>query len=143
MKIEAETIEEYFIGAGEREPELRELDAIIRKAAPNMKPVLAGGMTGKMLGYGMVPYKSTGKTNYTEWPVIALAVQKNYISLYVCAVIDGQYVAEARKDELGKVSVGKSCIRFKKLSDLDIETVKQIVKDLDLRLMRGEKLFGM
>lgn len=113
MRIEAKTIEEYLARVGEREPELRELDAIIRKAAPKMKPVLAGGMTGKMLGYGMVPCRSTGKTNYTEWPIIALAAQKNYMSLYVCAVIDGHYVAEKYKQELGNVSVGKSCIRFK------------------------------
>lgn len=62
------------------------------------------------------------------WPIVALASQKNYISLYVCAVKDGQYLAEKYKNELGKVSVGKSCIRFKKLTDLNLKTLEKVIK---------------
>ncbi len=50
------------------------------------------------------------------------------MSLYVCALYEGKYLAEAFKDELGKVSVRKSCIRFKKLEDLNMATVKKIIK---------------
>jgi hypothetical protein len=53
--------------------------------------------------------------------------QKNYVSLYVCAVIDGRYVAEAHKKELGKVSVGKSCIRFKKVEDVNLPALKKVI----------------
>ena len=63
-----------------------------------------------------------------DWPVIALASQKNYISLYVCCVVDGTYVAEAHAAQLGNVSVGKSCIRFKKWEDLNIATVKKVLR---------------
>jgi hypothetical protein len=38
------------------------------------------------------------------WPVVALAAQKRYLSLYVCAVVDGEYVAERYASELGDVS---------------------------------------
>ena len=55
------------------------------------------------------------------WPLIALAAQKRHLSLYVCAVVDGGYLAEARADRLGKVSCGKSCIRFTSLDAVDAD----------------------
>jgi hypothetical protein len=48
--------------------------------------------------------------------------------VYVCAVVDGKYIAETYKDDLGKVKVGKSCINFKKLSDLNFDTLKKVLK---------------
>lgn len=142
MNISADTVEEYLAKAGGYESDLRSLDKLIRKIAPGLKPVLAGGMTGKMLGYGLMPYKPKSAKVATEWPLVALAAQKNYMALYVCALEDGQYIAEKHKDKLGKVSVGKSCIRFKRLDDLDLKTVTTIVKNLDKRYQAGEKLYG-
>jgi hypothetical protein len=45
----------------------------------------------------------------------------------VCAVDKGKYIAEIYKDALGKVSVGKSCIRFKKLEDVDLKVLKKVL----------------
>ena len=70
-----------------------------------------------MLGYGSFPYVNY-KKEQIEWPVISLANQKHYVSVYVCALDEGKYLAEKYAAELGKVSVGKSCIRFKKLEDV-------------------------
>ncbi len=56
-----------------------------------------------------------------ECPAIALANQKNYVSLHVCAVDKGEYVAQKYKKELGSASVGKSCVRFKNLKALNYE----------------------
>jgi hypothetical protein len=81
-----------------------------------------------MLGYGTSKYVNY-KKDTIDWPVIALASQKNYMSLYVCCITDGVYLAEKSKHELGKVSVGKSCIRFKKLSDLHLPAVEKLLKD--------------
>ena len=47
--------------------------------------------------------------------------QKRHLSLYICAVVDGGYIAEARAERLGKVSCGKSCIRFTALDAVDAE----------------------
>jgi hypothetical protein len=63
-----------------------------------------------------------------EWHTVGLASQKNYISLYVCAVMDGKYIAETYKKDLGNVKVGKSCISFKKLSDLNLDGLKKVLK---------------
>lgn len=99
------------------------LHEFIKKTAPKLKPHFAYNM----LGYGSFPYLNNKKEKL-EWPVIALANQKNYISLYVCATEDGQYIAEKHKKELGKVSVGKSCIRFKKLEDINLPALKKVLK---------------
>lgn len=98
------------------------LDKLIQKTVPALKPYFAYNM----LGYGAFDYKNYKKETI-KWPVIALASQKNYISLYVCAILDGKYLAEDYKDRLGKVSVGKSCIRFKRLDDLNIEVLKELL----------------
>lgn len=143
MKIEAKTVEEYFSNVGEREPQLRELDALIRKTAPNLgEPILTEGMASTMIGYGMMPYQSKSMKTPGEWPLVILAAQKNYISLYLCALDNGVYIAEKYQKELGKVSVGKSCIRFKKLEDLNLETTKKLLKDLNKRFLTDEKLFA-
>ncbi len=95
----------------------------IQKTVPKLKPHFAYNM----LGYGSFPYLNSKKETM-EWPVIALANQKNYVSLYVCALDKGEYIAEKHKKELGKVSVGKSCIRFKKLEDVNLPALKKVLQ---------------
>jgi uncharacterized protein YdhG (YjbR/CyaY superfamily) len=123
-KGSATTIEEYIAGVPEERRELVEfLHDFIQKAAPQLKPHFAANM----LGYGSFKYLDS-KKQPRDWPVIALANQKNYISIYVCAVEDGQYAAEKYAPKLGKVSVGRSCIRFKKLEDVDLDTLKKVIR---------------
>lgn len=105
-----------------RRTQILELDALIRKTVPKLKRHFAYNM----LGYGKFKYKNY-KKELMDWPVVALASQKNYISLYVCAIGDGQYLAEKFKEKLGKVSVGRSCIRFKKIEDLNLAAIKKIL----------------
>jgi hypothetical protein len=87
---------------------------------------LWGGTRQKIIGYGDYTINlSRGKKS--EWFMVGLAIQKNYISIYVNAVEDGQYVAEKYRSQLGKVKIGKSSISFKHLVDLDIDTLKKVV----------------
>lgn len=81
-----------------------------------------------MLGYGTYRYKyASGREG--DAAVVALASQKNHISLYLgCATDEEGYLAERNKDRLGKVSVGRSCIRFKKIEDLDLNVAMELVK---------------
>ena len=107
----------------ERRSAIEALDKAIRKAAPKLKP----HMTSGMLGYGPYRYKySTGREG--ESAVIALASQKNHISVYICSTEGGEYLAEKNKDRLGKVSVGRSCIRFKKLENVDLQALANVVR---------------
>lgn len=107
-----------------RKSEMKAVHSLIRKAVPDLKP----GMHAGMIGYGTYHYKyASGGEG--DWPVISLANRKNYISVYVCGVENGEYIAERRKKELPKASIGKSCIRFKRLSDIDLKTLESIVRE--------------
>jgi hypothetical protein len=122
--VKATTVEEYLAQVPpERQEIINSIHKLIKDTVPALKPHFAYNM----LGYGSFKYKDYKKRDI-DWPVIALANQKNYVSLYVCAVKDGEYLAEKHKDELGKVNVGRSCIRFKKIEDLYLENVKKVLK---------------
>lgn len=120
----AKSIKEYLAALPpERREPIELLHALIQKISPKLKPHFAYNM----LGYGSFSCRNY-KKELIEWPTIALASQKNYISLYICAVENGKYLAEKHKKDLGKVSVGKSCIRFKKIEDLNLDTLKKVIK---------------
>lgn len=142
MKIVAKDFDDYLSKAGEYEADLRELDALIKRVAPHIKPKLVSGGSYTMLGYGMQPYQSTAMKQPGEWPVVALAAQKHHMSLYLCALEDGEYIAEKYQDELGKVSCGKSCIRFKRLDDLNKSTLHKLLTSIDRRVVAGELVFS-
>ncbi len=119
----AATVEEYLAAVpAERQEMIQFLHQFIQAAAPNLTPHFAYNM----LGYGSFPYRNY-KKELVDWPIVALANQKNYVSLYVCAVANGAYIAEQYKDALGKVSVGKSCIRAKKLADINLPVLKEVI----------------
>jgi hypothetical protein len=98
-------------------------------AAPGIDRQLVPMGSGRMLGYGLMPYRPASAKETTMWPLIALAAQKRHLSLYVCAVVDGEYLAEARAEQLGKVSCGKSCIRFTALDKVDTVELDRLVRD--------------
>jgi Domain of unknown function (DU1801) len=122
-------IEEWFAAAGPREAELRAADALVVAAAPGIDRQLVPVGSGRMLGYGLMPYRPRSARETTTWPLIALAAQKRHLSLYVCAVVDGAYLAEARAERLGRVSCGRSCIRFSSLDRVDRAELTALLQD--------------
>ncbi len=121
----SQEIDEWFAAAGAREEDLRRVDALVQAAAPGIDRRLVGSM----LGYGLMPYRPRSAKETTTVPLISLAAQKRHLSLYVFAVVDGQYLAEARAERLGKVSCGKSCIRFTSLDRVDVAELDRLVRD--------------
>src|SRR5215212_3508021 len=122
-------IDAWFESAGPRAGELRRVDALVTDAAPGIDRQLVPVGASAMLGFGLMPYRPKSAKETTMWPLIALAAQKRHLSLYVAAVVDGQYIAEQRADRLGKVSCGKSCIRFTSLDRLDVGELRALVRD--------------
>jgi uncharacterized protein YdhG (YjbR/CyaY superfamily) len=123
--VKANTVKEYLATVPkERKEIIYFLHNFIQKTVPSLKPHMAYNM----LGYGSFPYKNY-KKEIIEWPIVALANQKNYVSVYVCAIVDGEYIAEKYKKGLGKASVGKSCIRFKKLEDINLPVLEKVIRE--------------
>lgn len=122
----AKTHEQYIDAIPEpRKSAIQFLHEFIQKHAPKLKPYIQAGM----LGYGSYHYKyASGREG--DWAIIGLASQKNYISMYLsCVSVDGGYIAQKYNKELGKVNVGKSCIRFKNLEDLNLKTLEKAIKE--------------
>lgn len=122
--VKATNVEEYLaMVPDDRKEAIDFLHDFIQKAVPELEVVFAYNM----IGYGPFKYLNYKKEEI-DWPVISLANQKSYISIYVCSTEDGEYLAEKRKDKLGKVSVGKSCIRFKKIENVNLPELKKVLQ---------------
>lgn len=132
----------WFAAAGPREEEVRRVDALVMAAAPGIDRQLVPMGSGAMLGYGMMPYRPKSAKETTMWPLISLAAQKRHLSLYVCAVVDGAYLAESRADQLGKVSCGKSCIRFSSLDRVDTVALDRLVRDAVASTAEGRNAYS-
>jgi hypothetical protein len=83
-----------------------------------------------MLGYGKYHYRyPSGREG--DWMLVAVASNKNYISLYVTAAApDGGYLAETYREQLPKASIGKSCIRIKRLGDVDQKVLERLLRNV-------------
>jgi len=92
----------------DRRTALETLRALILQAAPEVQ---------ESMQYGMPTYTYPGG-------MFALAAQKNYLSLYMN--VD---VVENHRAELGRLSIGKSCIRFKQLEELPLETIQVMLME--------------
>jgi hypothetical protein len=107
-----------------RRSEIERLDGLIREALPGAERLVQGGM----LAYGPYRYRyATGREG--EASLVALASRKQYISLYVLCETEGGYLAERYGDRLPKASIGKSCIRFKRTGDLDLEVLRELLEE--------------
>ena len=112
-------------------PDIARLDIEISRAMKGHERVLWegkfwGGSDQRIIGYGSYAYK--GRSGAAgEWFVVGLAAQKNYITVFVVAAEDGAYLAEAYKDRLGKAKIGRSSISFKRLSDIDLSALTELI----------------
>lgn len=78
-----------------------------------------------IIGFGSYHYKSERSRQEGDWPLIGFSPRKSAISLYVYTGCSGQ---ENLLKELGKFKMGKGCIYIKKLSDINQDTLKQLMK---------------
>lgn len=107
-----------------RRQTLRTVHDVVRREAPELEP----SVQGKAVGYGPFHYVyDSGREGDSHR--LLLANNARYVSLYVLAGDEGGYLAEQRAPELGKVSVGRSCVRFAKAEDLDLDALAALVRD--------------
>lgn len=123
-KNAAKSVKEYLtLVPNDRKATIDFLHDFIQKAVPKLKPYYASNM----IGYGSFYYLDSKKQK-NDWPIISLANQKNYITIYVCALVEDKAAVEKYNQKLGKLSKGISCIRFKKIEEIDLETLKTVLK---------------
>jgi Domain of unknown function (DU1801) len=116
----------------------REIVARVHEVVTEAVPDLEVRMWRKFIGYGTYHYRyASGREG--DWFPIGLTNNKAYVSLYFCAADDdGGYLAEKHADRLGKVSVGKSCVRFKRLEDVDLGVVAELSRRAEALTKAGQ-----
>lgn len=76
-----------------------------------------------MIGFGNYHYKyESGREG--DWFITGFSPRKQNLTLYIMAGFD-RYDALLAK--LGKFKTGKSCLYFKRLSDVDLDVLRQLV----------------
>lgn len=129
MQSDASTVEEYL---AELAPKRRDIVATVRDTINAHLP--AGYVEG--MGWGMITWSvplERYPDTYNGQPLsyLALASQKRYLALYLMGV----YSAPGAEQELRerwaatgrRLDMGKSCLRFRRLEDLDLDIVADLV----------------
>ena len=93
-KVQANTLDEYFNVDPARKSDLEAMDALIRETAPELKRWFYAGASGgkpgmrmSLIGYGAFQYEVKSGER-VEWPIIGIALQKNYLTLYTSVFKD-------------------------------------------------------
>jgi hypothetical protein len=132
MEISDRDIDEYLASLpADVQNDVAALDDVIGSVMEGLPRELYvgkfwGGSDQEIIGYGRLSYsRSDGQD--VEWFMVGLALQKNYISLYLSAVEDGQYLSETYGKDLGNVKVGKSSISFGHVADIDLDELSSLI----------------
>ncbi len=115
----------------ESQADMKQLDGIISKEMTGLPRVLFegtfwGGSEQQIIGYGAGDYTRPNGTT-VDWFMVGLALQKNYISVYLNAVEDRQYLSEKYGKDLGRVKVGKASLSFANIDDIDLDKFRDLV----------------
>lgn len=79
-----------------------------------------------IIGFGSYHYKSERSNQEGDWPLVGFSPRKAAISLYVyTGTKEHEYLLEG----LGKYKMGKACIYIKKLSDINQEALRKLIKE--------------
>lgn len=135
-KVEAETLTDYFEADALRKSDLKAMDALLRRVAPGLQRwfypgVQTGeaGMQMKMIGYGTTVYQGKGG-KVGKWPIVGLALQKNYISLYIAADKNGLPVLDSYCGQLGETRSGQNNFSFVRFAQLDSARLEALLQDI-------------
>jgi hypothetical protein len=135
FRVTADSLAAYLDFDPARKSNLEKLDAVMRKAAPALKryfhqgtPAGDAGMRMKMIGYGRFRYAiKSGKS--TSWPVVGIALQKNYVSVYLSITKDGVPIVQSYAGRLGELRIGRNNFSFEKFDDLNIKALSSLLAE--------------
>jgi len=100
----------------------------LMKQVTKTEPKLWGS---SIVGFGSYHYKyASGREG--DWPLIGFSPRKQNLTLYIMAGFE-EY--DELLNTLGKHTVGKSCLYVKRLADIDLPTLKKLVRQ-SVRHMR-------
>ena len=149
MQSKAKTVKEY----------LAALPADRRKAIEQVRKVILDNLPKgyvEMMQYGYIGYAvplSLYPAGYhckkdEPLPYASLASQKNFMAIYLfCTYMkpgDHEWLKKEFKARGKKLDMGKSCIRFKKIEDLPLDVIGEVIGKTPVKehVAIYEKAFG-
>jgi hypothetical protein len=129
MKSEATTVEAYLSGIDpERRQTMRTVHDVVSTAMP---PGYQEGIAWGMITWSVPLERFPNTYNGKPLGYVALAAQKRHLALYLMGLYsdsDQDRDFRARWKAGGrKLDMGKSCLIFRNLEDLDLDLVAEIV----------------
>ncbi len=79
-----------------------------------------------MIGFGMYHYKSERSSQEGDWMLTGFSPRKTALTLYV---LSGAENNTELLNKLGKHKTGVGCLYIKKLSDVDVNVLKQLISE--------------
>lgn len=139
MQSKATTVDQYLAELpAERQKPVTELRKHIKKNLPKgFKEGIGYGMFGYSVPHELYPagYHCDPKQ---PLPFMGLASQKNYISVYHMGVyadneLGKWFAKEYGKLNLGKLDMGKCCIRFKKMDKIPYQLIGELSSKITVK----------
>ena len=129
MDSDVSTVQEYLDNL---EPDRREVVSAVREVINAAMPDgYEEGIAYGMIGWSVPLERYPDTYNGQPLGYVALAAQKRYYSLYLNALYAGSVdETEFRRrweDSGRKLDMGKSCLRFRKLDDLNLDLIAETV----------------
>lgn len=131
-----EQIKTYITSQPEpKQSEMETLHKFILQVLPGYKLWFLTGknsenktVSNPNIGYGSytITY-ADGKTK--EFYQIGISANKTGISVYILGIEDKLYLSKTYGSQLGKASVSGYCIKFKKLSDINLAILELAIRD--------------
>lgn len=115
---------EDFLDAIESEEKRKDAYTVleIMKQITGQKPVMWGS---SIVGFDKYHYKSERSSQEGDWPIIGFSPRKANITLYVISGMEGEKDIVAK---LGKCKTSVGCLYIKKLSDVNMSVLKELIE---------------
>ena len=136
MQSKATTVEQYLkeLPAERKEPVTKLRNIILKNLPKGFKEGMGYGMIGYVIPHSMYP--AGYHCNPADpVPFMNLASQKNFIAVYNMGVYSNPkllkwFTDEYTKAGVGKLDMGKSCIRFKNMDKIPYELIGQLASKI-------------
>ena len=136
MQSKATTVEQYMAELPpERQKAMAELRKVIKKNIPKgFREEMSYGMVGYVVPHSKYPAGYHCKP-IDPLPFMNFASQKNFIAVYNMGVYADPklykwFTDEYAKAGVGKLDMGKSCIRFKKLEKIPYKLIGELASKI-------------
>lgn len=138
MQSKAVTVDDYIKELPEdRKAAITKLRSVIKKHLPKgFKEGMGYGMMGYFVPHSIYPagYHCNPKD---PLPFMGMASQKNFISFYHMGIYGDPkllkwFTDEYSKAGVGKLDMGKSCVRFKKMENIPFDLIGKLVSKISV-----------